>query len=103
MWAGIPLGGAVVYAGLALLAFKYWRSGFLQASERLRWNLGSHAWGYSTLLYVAAAGSAGEAISETASILRQQLNGSRAAQFLRLRRSRCCTFCPICWCDAFRR
>jgi len=53
--AGIPARCAVVYAGLALLGVQVLALRFLQASERLRWNLDRMHWGYSTLLFVAAA------------------------------------------------
>jgi PAS domain S-box-containing protein len=69
-WA-IPLlylPGAVLL-GIQLLAIQYF-----QASERLRWNLDRLHWGYSTLLFVAAAAVLVDSYQGASTpILRQQL------------------------------
>ena len=59
----------VILLGIQLLSLRY-----LQASERLRWHLDQMHWGYSTLLFVAAAAVLVDSYQRaTTPILRQQL------------------------------
>ncbi len=66
---------AVLYLpGLILLGLHFSALRFLQASERLNWNLNRLHWGYSTLLFVAAAAVLVDSYQRASSpILRQQL------------------------------
>ncbi len=60
--------------GLMLLGVHILALQFLQASERLRWNLDRLHWGYSTLFFVAAAAVLVDSYRHaTTPILRQQL------------------------------
>jgi two-component system, NtrC family, sensor kinase len=60
--------------GLMLLAVEALAIRFLEASERLRWNLDRLHWGYSTLLFVAAAAVLVDSYQRASTtILRQQL------------------------------
>ncbi len=66
---------AVLYLpGLALLGIHMLALRYLQASERLRWNLDRLHWGYSTLLFIAAAVVLVDSYRRASTpILRQQL------------------------------
>jgi len=66
---------ALLYVpGLILLGIHVLSLRFLQASERLRWNLDRLHWGYSTLLFVAAAAVLVDSYQRASTpILRQQL------------------------------
>jgi two-component system, NtrC family, sensor kinase len=69
-WA-IPL---LYLPGLLLLGIQLLAMEFLKASMHLRWNLDRLHWGYSTLLFVAAAGVLVHSYQRAATpILRQQL------------------------------
>ncbi|MFY9560367.1 MAG: ATP-binding protein [Terriglobales bacterium] len=60
--------------GAALLGIQVLAIRYFQASERLKWNLDRFHWGYSTLLFVAAAAVLVDSYQRaTTPILRQQL------------------------------
>ena len=60
--------------GIALLGIHTFAFRYLQASDRLQWNLDRLHWGYSTLLFVAAAGVLVDSYRRANTpILRQQL------------------------------
>ncbi|MBI3475054.1 MAG: GAF domain-containing protein [Acidobacteria bacterium] len=62
------------FPGLILLGIQLLSLRYLQASERLRWHLDQMHWGYSTLLFVAAAAVLVDSYQRaTTPILRQQL------------------------------
>ena len=66
--------GLLYLPGLALLGVYALALEELQASARLRWNLDRLHWGYSTLLFVAAAGVLVDGYRRASTpILRQQL------------------------------
>jgi two-component system NtrC family sensor kinase len=65
---------ALYLPGVVLLGIQIFAMRFLQASERLRWNLDRLHWGYSTLFFVGAAFVLVHSYQQASSpILRQQL------------------------------